>query len=153
MTLAAAVAPGCGGIRQCTEYRPVASETAIAATEMPVRRASDEFSPLRTIYPESQKMGNPTMKPVMLIASAACRSPTFRRMKAAITLVLPVCSSKMPKAVPRTMMNPNDFMILPKPSLMALMISGTGSVRPIPPQTKQSGGQKRRVPGISPSTG
>src|SRR5579862_3916479 len=68
---AAAVAPGCGGMRQCTEYSPVAKETAIAAMEIPVRLASAEFSPLRTIYPESQKIGNPMMKPVMLMASAA----------------------------------------------------------------------------------
>ena len=106
MTPAAAVTPGCGGIRQWTEYKPAASETAMAAMGIPVRRASDRFNPLSTMYPESQKMGKPTMKPVMLIASVACRSPIFRRMKAAITLVLPVCSSTTPRAVPRTMMNP-----------------------------------------------
>ena len=36
--------------------------------EIPVRRASERFNPLSTMYPESQKMGNPTMKPVIPIA-------------------------------------------------------------------------------------
>ena len=38
---AAAAAPGCGGIKQCTEYAPVANETAMITTEIPVRLASD----------------------------------------------------------------------------------------------------------------
>ena len=36
---AAAVAPGCGGIKQCTAYKPDARETLITTTEMLVRWA------------------------------------------------------------------------------------------------------------------
>src|SRR3569833_2174651 len=49
MVAAAAEAPGCCGIKQCTAYKPVASETDIITTGIPVRLAIERFNPLKTI--------------------------------------------------------------------------------------------------------
>ncbi len=50
MVLAAAAAPGCGGIKQCTEYNPVAREVDIMIAEMPVRLLNDLIEAVKYIY-------------------------------------------------------------------------------------------------------
>ncbi|MNL79845.1 hypothetical protein D3C87_2065400 [compost metagenome] len=65
---------------QCTEYKPVARDTDMITIEIPARLASVLLSPLNTIYPESQNMGSPTTKPVMLMPHTVRFSPSFFRM-------------------------------------------------------------------------
>ena len=104
----------------------VASETDMMAIGIPVRLAIDRFKLLNTIYPESQNMGRPTTKPVILIASGAKRLPNFFNRKAAITVVLPVYSSRSPSVVPSAMINPKDFMMLPKPVFIRSTTASNG---------------------------
>src|SRR6478609_6761547 len=134
---AAAAAPGCGGIKQCTAYKPVDKETVVITIEIFARFASDLLMPFKTMKPESQNTGMPTIKPVRLIAQAAFFSPVSLRINEAITLVLPVCSSSMPSVVPKTIISPSDFNIFPKPSLTVFTISATGICTPMP-TTKQA---------------
>lgn len=77
-------------------------------------------------------MGNPTINPVRLIAIGARLSPNFFNMEAAITAVLPVYSSNKPKAVPNTIIKPNDFNMFPNPSFIVAITSLNGKCIPSP---------------------
>ena len=68
----------------------------------------------------------------MLIAHGARLFPSFLNRYEAITEVLPVYSSNKPKVVPKTIIRPRDFSVLPKPSLITARTSPKGNLIPRP---------------------
>ena len=89
---------------------------------------NDFASPLRIINPESQKMGNPEIKPVIAIAFPLLFSPVLERIKFAMLKVAPVLSSVTPIIVPKIIRKPIEAIVDPNPSLMALTTSPAGRV-------------------------
>jgi hypothetical protein len=88
----------------------------------------DFARPLRIMNPESQKIGNPVIKPVIARAEALLLSPVFERIYLAILMVPPVLSSVMPIIAPRIIRKPIEAIVLPNPSLIVLTIVFAGSV-------------------------
>jgi hypothetical protein len=125
---AAASAPGCGGIRQCTEYREHARTAAIKGIGSLDFELNDLESPLNIINPELQKIGKPVIKPIMPKAWALLFSPVFERINLAILSVPPVLSSVMPIIAPRIIKNPIVAMVFPNPSWIVATIVFTGSI-------------------------
>jgi hypothetical protein len=116
---AAAIAPGCGGIRQCTEYKPAANMVAINIMGFLLAFTRDLLIPLKTINPESQKIGIPVINPVIPIAKPDFFSPTSFSIAAAILMVAPVLSRITPIIVPRMIIIPMDFIVSPNPWVIA----------------------------------
>ena len=115
-------------MRQCTEYSEVASTVAMNGIAIFDLELKDFARPLRIMNPESQKIGNPVIKPVIARAEALLLSPVFERIYLAMLIVPPVLSSVMPIIAPRIMRNPMDAIVLPNPSLIVLTIVFAGSV-------------------------
>lgn len=80
------------------------------------------------INPESQKIGNPVINPVIASAAALLCSPVFERMYFAILIVPPVLSSVIPMIAPRIMRNPIEAIVFPNPSFIVLTIILAGRV-------------------------
>jgi hypothetical protein len=88
----------------------------------------DFARPLNMMNPESQKIGNPVINPVIAKAEALLCSPVFESIYLAILIVPPVLSRVMPIIAPRIMRNPIDAIVLPNPSLIVLTIVLAGRV-------------------------
>jgi hypothetical protein len=58
----------------------MAGDPAMRTIDAPDRRANDLFKPLRAIKPESQKIGNPVMNPVIATARGAFSLPVSFRI-------------------------------------------------------------------------
>jgi hypothetical protein len=125
---AAAKAPGCGGIRQCTEYREVARTVAIKGIGSFDFALKDFARPLNIINAESQNIGKPVINPVIPRAWALLFSPVFDRINCAILKVPPVLSRVIPIIAPSIIRNPIEAIVFPKPSLIVLTIVFTGRV-------------------------
>ena len=109
----------------------------IVAAAIPVLFISDLLIPFKTIYPESQNIGSPTINPVKDNASEVFFCPTNFRIEAAITCVLPFFSSNTPIVVPNTIISASFDIVSPNPFLINDKISVTGSCTPRP-VTKQA---------------
>lgn len=70
------------------------------------------------INPESQKIGNPVIKPVIPRAKGLFFSPVFERINFAMLRVPPVLSRVMPIIAPRIIRKPMEAIVLPNPSLI-----------------------------------
>ena len=125
---AAANAPGCGGIRQCTEYKDVARTVAIKGIAILDLLLNDFASPLKIINPESQKIGKPVIKPVIPSAAALLFSPVLESIYLAILNVPPVLSRITPIIAPNIIRKPIDPIVLPKPSFIVRITSEIGIV-------------------------
>ena len=90
---------------------------------IPVLLIIDLLSPFKTIYPESQKIGTPTTKPVTLVANTERLAPTNFKIVSDITKVAPEACSVMPNAVPMTIIKARELMIFQKPSFIVRRIS------------------------------
>ena len=75
---APAMLPGCGGSKVCVMYKPLASPHTMAACLCPLFFASGWVSPLKMMYPLSQKMGMPTTTPITVMAATDRPSPAGR---------------------------------------------------------------------------
>jgi hypothetical protein len=88
---------------------------------------NDFASPLNTIKPALQKIGNPVINPVTPKAWALLFSPVFERINLAILNVPPVLSSEIPIIAPRMIRNPIEAMVFPKPCWIVFTIVFDGS--------------------------
>ena len=89
---------------------------------------NDFARPLKMMNPESQKIGNPVINPVIARADALLCSPVLESIYLAMLMVPPVLSSVMPMIAPRIIRKPIDAMVFPKPSLIVLTIVFAGNV-------------------------
>lgn len=124
-------------MRQCTAYKPDASEMLMVAAAIPVLFIKDLLIPFKTIYPESQKMGSPTINPVIDKASEDLFSPTNFNIVLAIICVLPLFSSNTPIVVPSTIIKASFDITSPKPFFIIDRMSRKGIPTPRP-VTKQA---------------
>lgn len=88
----------------------------------------DLARPLIIINPESQKIGNPVIKPVTASAVALFFSPVLDRIYFAILIVPPVLSSVMPMIAPSIIRKPIEPIVFPNPCLRELTIVFAGKV-------------------------
>ena len=77
-------------MRQWTEYSEVASTVAMNGIAIFDLALKDFARPLKIMNPESQKIGNPVIKPVIARAEALLLSPVFERIYLAMLIVPPV---------------------------------------------------------------
>ena len=68
-----------------------------------------------------QKMGIPVTNPVRCIENPAFLFPVTFKMAAAMLLVAPLSSIRIPRMIPKMMISPMDCIVFPKP----VMITGT----------------------------
>ena len=91
-------------------------------------KLNDLARQLRMIKPESQKIGNPVIKPVIPSALELLFFPVFDSMKPAILRVPPVLSRATPIMVPKMIRNPIEPIVLPKPSFIVEITLSAGMV-------------------------
>ena len=118
---AAASAPGCVGIKQCTERKEHPKTPAINGIAVFVLALNDFARPLRMINPESAKIDIPAMKPVMPKAATAFLSPVFDKINLANVIAAPVTSRMIAITAPSIIRKPVDAIVLPKASFMMLI--------------------------------
>jgi len=89
---------------------------------------NDFARPLNIMNPESQKIGNPVIKPVTASADALLFSPVLDRIYFAILIVPPVLSSVIPIIAPSIIRKPIDPIVFPNPCLRVFTIVFAGKV-------------------------
>ena len=85
-----------------------------------------------------------TVIPIRILATVYILSIGFNpNIDPAITLVLPVCSNTKPSVVPSTIIKARDFIMFPKPSLIAIITAQAGIRTPNPTMKLTGTGAKK----------